>query len=146
MRVPNFAERSIDPRSPVRRRRTAQHIRRKNTPKNGHIACYEKPYSVKTESEDEMANHDGKSTWSASGEPLLNVPQSERSDDAGEHSEVLSDDLERPPTQRAEDTELHATHRSGPPSSTSPEAPLVFPEKDARARNDDEPADPTTPR
>jgi hypothetical protein len=78
-----------------------------------------------------MSTATGKSTWAASDEPLLNVPQSERSDDVGEHSEVLSSDVQGPAATNTEETELHPSKRKGPASTATPEAPLVSPDGDA---------------
>lgn len=83
-----------------------------------------------------MSAETGKATWSASDEPLLNVPQSERSDDSGEHTEVRSSDVERRASHE-EPEALQSKPRPGPPSSTNPEAPLVSPEADARERRSD---------
>lgn len=81
-----------------------------------------------------MATTIGKSTSAASGEPLLNVPQSERSDDTGEHSEVLSTDLKGAVTQESASADLHPSQRQTPASTATPEAPLVSTDVDARMK------------
>ena len=71
-------------------------------------------------------------SWATSGESMLNVPQTERSDDAGEPSEMKSGDRPsmtgRPLEQPAGDT---AQNNTG--STASPEAPLVSDGKKAQA-------------
>jgi hypothetical protein len=81
-----------------------------------------------------MSADTGKAKWSASDEPMLNVPQSERSDDTGEHSEVRSADVERRASNE-EPESLQGGNRAPAPSNTAPEAPLVSPEADARNRH-----------
>lgn len=75
-----------------------------------------------------------KSIWAASDEPMLNVPQSERSDDSGEHSELLTTDVPTPPAPADEHTSLEPTLRAGVSSTANPEAPLVSTDTDARAQ------------
>jgi hypothetical protein len=82
-----------------------------------------------------MSTATEKPSWATSGESLLNVPQTERSDDAGEPSEMKSGDrpsltgrpLEHPGTMAGQDS-------SG--STASPEAPLVSDGKKAKPAAD----------
>lgn len=77
-----------------------------------------------------MSTATEKPSWATSGESLLNVPQTERSDDAGEPSEMKSGDrpsLTGRPLQQPE----VVTKQTG--STASPEAPLVSDGKKAHA-------------
>ena len=80
-----------------------------------------------------MSTATEKSSWATSGESLLNVPQTERSDDAGEPSDMQSGD--RPSlTGRPLEQPDGVTTKAG--STASPEAPLVSDGKKAQAGQD----------
>jgi len=72
-----------------------------------------------------------KPSWATSGESLLNVPQTERSDDTGEPSEMKSGDRPsltgKPLVQPA-----GMVAQTDAESTASPEAPLVSDGKKAR--------------
>ena len=72
-----------------------------------------------------------KPSWATSGESMLNVPQTERSDDAGEPSEMKSGD--RPSlTGRPLENPATTAGQGNTGSTASPEAPLVSDGKKAQ--------------
>ena len=71
-----------------------------------------------------MSTATEKPSWATSGESLLNVPQTERVDDAGEPSEMKSGD--RPSlTGRPLEQPADMVAQTSTESTASPEAPLV---------------------
>jgi len=79
-----------------------------------------------------MSTATEKPSWATSGESLLNVPQTERSDDAGEPSEMKSGDrpsLSGKPLEQPADMVAQTTAGS----TASPEAPLVSDGRNAPA-------------
>lgn len=84
-----------------------------------------------------MSTATEKPSWATSGESLLNVPQTERSNDAGEPSEMKSGD--RPSlTGKPLEQPADMVGQASTASTASPEAPLV---SDGKKAPPEEPAE-----
>ncbi|QEI06089.1 hypothetical protein FXN63_09765 [Pigmentiphaga aceris] len=95
--------------------------------------CLEASPSLAYNSEDVMTTATEKPSWSTPSEALLNVPQSERMDDAGEPSELKSSDLPSLAGHVLESPAPSSDQADARVSTASPEAPLVSDDKAARA-------------